>query len=77
MAFPYKHVLLVGATSGIGRAMADRLVKSGIKVTAIGRRQERLEDFVATHGADKASGMQFDIADINEIPKWADGYESC
>ncbi|KAF1920028.1 hypothetical protein BDU57DRAFT_485883 [Ampelomyces quisqualis] len=40
MSFPYKHVLLVGATGGIGRAMADHFISEGIKVTAVGRRQE-------------------------------------
>jgi NAD(P)-dependent dehydrogenase (short-subunit alcohol dehydrogenase family) len=36
MPFPYKHVLVVGATAGIGRAMADRLVEEGSKVTVVG-----------------------------------------
>ncbi|CRL27766.1 Short-chain dehydrogenase/reductase SDR [Penicillium camemberti] len=56
MAFPYKHVLLVGATSGIGRAMADRLIQAGIKVTA--------------HGEEKASAMNYDISDINGAPQF-------
>ncbi|KAJ5219682.1 short-chain dehydrogenase/oxidoreductase [Penicillium chermesinum] len=42
MSFPYKHVLVIGATAGIGRALADRFVQTGLKVTAVGRRQERL-----------------------------------
>ncbi|KAJ6001519.1 hypothetical protein N7499_002567 [Penicillium canescens] len=68
MTFPYKHVLLIGATSGIGRAMADRLAESGLKVTAVGRRQERLDKFVRMHGEDKASSVAFDLADIKAIP---------
>jgi NADP-dependent 3-hydroxy acid dehydrogenase YdfG len=63
MAFNYKHVLLVGATSGIGAAMADKLVLEGAKVIAVGRRQERLDAFVQKHGPDKASGVQYDITD--------------
>ncbi|KAH4206120.1 hypothetical protein HBI26_048790 [Parastagonospora nodorum] len=68
MSFPYKHVLLVGATSGIGRAMADHFIANGVKVTAVGRRQERLEDFVAKHDQETASGIAFDIAKLDEIP---------
>ncbi|KAF1973904.1 NAD(P)-binding protein [Bimuria novae-zelandiae CBS 107.79] len=45
MSFPFKHILIVGATSGIGRAMADKLIAEGIHVTAVGRRQDRLDAF--------------------------------
>ncbi|KAF2797527.1 oxidoreductase [Melanomma pulvis-pyrius CBS 109.77] len=67
MSFLYKHVLLIGATSGIGAAMADHLIKSGVQVTAVGRRKERLDEFVCRHG-EKASRMVFDIAKLDEIP---------
>ncbi|KAK5987331.1 Serine 3-dehydrogenase [Cladobotryum mycophilum] len=63
MTFQYKRVLLVGATSGIGAAMADKLVQEGAKVIAVGRRQERLDAFVRKHGAERASSIQFDITD--------------
>ena len=43
MAIPYRHVLLIGATSGIGKGLADRLIKGGVKVTAIGRRKDKLD----------------------------------
>ncbi|KAF2190157.1 short-chain dehydrogenase/oxidoreductase [Zopfia rhizophila CBS 207.26] len=72
MAFPYKHVCLVGATSGIGRAMADRLIAEGVKVTAVGRRQDRLNEFVKEHGKTKASSLAFDISDLDQIPKFAE-----
>lgn len=72
MAFPYKHVLLIGATSGIGKAMAGRFVAEGVKVTVVGRRQERLDDFVLSHGSDKASSLTFDIGELENIPKFAE-----
>lgn len=72
MSFPYKHVLLIGATAGIGRAMADRFIKTGVKVTAVGRRQERLDEFVRTHGEAKASAVAFDISDISKTPAFAE-----
>lgn len=68
MSFPYKHVLLVGATAGIGRAFADRFIETGLKVTAVGRRKERLDDFVSKHGQDKADGVVFDISETDKIP---------
>lgn len=63
MAFPYKRVLLIGATAGIGAAMADKLVEAGAKVIAVGRRQERLDAFVQKHGSDNASSVRFDVND--------------
>ncbi|TVY27324.1 putative oxidoreductase [Lachnellula hyalina] len=72
MSFAYKHVLLVGATAGIGKGMADRLVKEGVKVTAVGRRQDRLDRFVKEHGESKASGIALDIGNLAVIPKFAE-----
>ncbi|OHE97550.1 hypothetical protein CORC01_07165 [Colletotrichum orchidophilum] len=63
MSFPHKQVLLVGATSGIGAAMADKLIKNGAKVIAVGRRQERLDAFVKKHGPTQAASIRFDITD--------------
>ncbi|KAL5341122.1 hypothetical protein BJX70DRAFT_359642 [Aspergillus crustosus] len=71
MALPYKHYLAVGATSGIGLALATKLVESGAKVTIVGRRQERIDDFVKTHGAEKADGVAFDISRLEDIPEFA------
>lgn len=70
MSFPYKHVLLVGATSGIGLAMATRLVKEGVKVTVVGRRKERLEQFVQENGSN-ASMAQFDMTNTAGAPQFA------
>ncbi|KAJ9143056.1 Short-chain dehydrogenase reductase family [Pleurostoma richardsiae] len=63
MPFQYKRVLLVGATSGIGAAMADKLIQEGAKVIAVGRRQDRLDAFVKKHGPEVASSAKFDITD--------------
>ena len=71
MSFPYKHILIIGATAGIGRALASRLVQSGAKVTVVGRRKERLDEFVQEHGEDKANAVQFDIGDLDKIPGFA------
>ena len=71
MAFPYRHVLLIGATSGIGKAMADRLIEAGAKVTVVGRRKDRLEEFTSKHGENKARAIPFDIGKREQIPQFA------
>ncbi|KAF9880699.1 short-chain dehydrogenase reductase family [Colletotrichum karsti] len=73
MSFPYKQVLLVGATSGIGAAMADKLINEGVKVIAVGRRQERLDAFVEKHGSSKAASVRFDITDRAGLDSFVDG----
>lgn len=70
MPFQYKCILLVGATSGIGAALADRFIQEGSKVIAVGRRQDRLDAFVQKHGQDKASGMCFDITDRGHMDQF-------
>ncbi|KXH26483.1 hypothetical protein CSAL01_05406 [Colletotrichum salicis] len=73
MCFPYRQVLLVGATSGIGAAMADKLVGNGAEVIAVGRRQERLDAFVEKHGSTKAASIRFDITDRAGLDDFVNG----
>jgi NADP-dependent 3-hydroxy acid dehydrogenase YdfG len=70
MTFPYKSVLVLGATSGIGLALAEKMIQNGCHVIGVGRRQERLDEFVQKHGKDKASLVKFDITDLAGIPSF-------
>jgi len=70
MSLPYNKVLIIGATSGIGLAYAEKVVQDGKNVIVVGRRKENLDDFVAKHGKDKADAVVFDITKLQDIPKF-------
>lgn len=74
MSFPYKTVLVIGATSGIGLALAEKMIENGSYVIAVGRRQELLDSFVNKHGKDKASAFKFDITNLDGIPSFVEKY---
>lgn len=76
MASPYKTVLVIGATSGIGLALAEKLIENESFVVAVGRRQDKLDSFVKKHGSDKASAIQFDITKLSAIPNFVSSYVS-
>lgn len=67
----YQKALIIGATSGIGEALAAKLVTSGTPVIIVGRRKENLDRFVQAHGADKVTALPFDVNDLAGIPSFA------
>ncbi|MDA1132042.1 MAG: SDR family NAD(P)-dependent oxidoreductase [Proteobacteria bacterium] len=55
------HVALVtGATSGFGRAIAERFAAAGARVVAVGRRAERLNELAASFG-DRVHPLCLDV----------------
>lgn len=62
---------MVGCTSGIGLALAERMIENGIFVIAVGRRQDRLDSFVSKHGSDKVASSRYDITNLAGIEDWA------
>lgn len=73
MPFEYKKVLMLGATSGIGWALAAKMIENGVSVIAVGRRQEKLDEFAKQYGSGKATvdTAAFDITKLKEIPGFA------
>ena len=60
-------ILLTGASSGIGRALAIQLSQKGNKVIAVARREERLKELSAAHpGIDH---VRCDITDASDRQK--------
>ncbi|WP_237741097.1 SDR family oxidoreductase, partial [Novosphingobium sp. B-7] len=63
--FAGRHVVITGASSGIGRATSQRVVAGGGTVTLIARRAALLEEAVAELGG--AAGWA--VADVADKPQ--------
>lgn len=73
MVFHSEQALVIGATSGIGAGLAEKLINESTNVIVVGRRQERLDAFVQKHGADKASSVRFDVTDDEGLDDFVNG----
>lgn len=58
-----KQAIIIGATSGIGRAVAAQLVESGWRVAIAGRRVEALDEFRVQYGADRVVTSRMDVTE--------------
>ncbi|HSR65327.1 MAG TPA: SDR family NAD(P)-dependent oxidoreductase [Xanthomonadaceae bacterium] len=62
-----KTAFITGATSGFGRAAAQRFVAGGWRVVATGRRADRLDALVGELGADHVHPACFDVRDADAM----------
>lgn len=60
MATAEKNAIIIGATSGIGKALAELLISNGYRVGVTGRRSELLDEFAKKHGGN-AVCQQMDV----------------
>ncbi|MBF0473330.1 MAG: SDR family oxidoreductase [Nitrospirae bacterium] len=65
-----KRIVVSGASSGIGRAAAQILAKSGAKVVLIGRDETRLDSTLNMLEGDGHSKYVFDLNNTDEIPSF-------
>ena len=56
-----RSVIVIGATSGIGRAVVEQLASEGVKVGIAGRREERLAELQQRLGAERISYRVMDV----------------
>lgn len=68
-----KHVMVTGATGGIGRAVVVRLATNGAIVHAVGRSQDKLDALVA-EAPDQIIPHRADLSSMHEIVRLADDY---
>ena len=65
MKHPLRSVIIIGATSGIGRAVVERLVGEGVRVGIAGRREERLKEIQERFGPEMVSYRVMDVTEAS------------
>jgi NAD(P)-dependent dehydrogenase (short-subunit alcohol dehydrogenase family) len=69
----FKHAVVVGASSGIGEALARRLAADGARVALVARREAELQritaDVNAAYGLDRALAVAHDVRALADIPE--------
>jgi short-subunit dehydrogenase len=64
---PPMHVLVTGASSGIGASIAGEYLGRGARVTLVARRRDRLEA-IAARAAARSHVIAADLADHARVP---------
>lgn len=68
MGVSFQRAVVVGASSGIGEAIARRLVKEGATVVLVGRRREELERVAGSLPKGKAHVLEHDVRAFQSVP---------
>ena len=75
MYFTGKHIVVTGASTGIGRATAEKVVALGGRVTAIARSRDKLEALREAHG-ETVNVAPADVADAAALAAALDGADT-
>lgn len=65
-------IIVTGGGSGIGAAIARRLIDAGASVVAAGRTAEKLQSTAEAIASERLHILEWDIADVNGIPQKLD-----
>ena len=68
-----KHIVVTGASAGIGRAVCIQASKLGAKVSLIARNEERLKETISMMEGEGHSSYSFDLNDIAGIDGLVNG----
>ena len=63
-----KNILITGATSGIGKTIAEQFAKEGARLVLVGRREEILRQLQKDFGQDKIT-ITCDLSKTEHIEK--------
>ena len=61
-----KKAIIIGATTGIGKTLAEKLIREGYLVGITGRREEMLKILEENH-IGKILSMKMDVQDLSSI----------
>jgi NADP-dependent 3-hydroxy acid dehydrogenase YdfG len=67
MASIYQKVLIIGATSGIGKGLAGKFVENNVSLIVAGRREQNLAEFVNQHAGQNVQSKVFDITKLDQV----------
>ena len=70
-----RHVLVTGASSGIGQAIAVECSKMGARVTVLGRDQQRLNQTMAELEGGGHSAVSLDLCNTAELESFVSGLD--
>ena len=73
LRFEKKRILIVGVSSGIGRATAVRLAREGASIVGVGRDMERMQKVLNTLNGSEHHAIVADVADeiqLQEVIKY-------
>lgn len=64
-----KTCLITGATSGIGKALVEKMIAEGYRVICIARNTSKLNDMASTYGSDKIIAIECDVSIKEQVQK--------
>lgn len=65
---PWRHAVVVGASSGIGREIVRLLARGGCQVSAVARREDRLRE-LESEFPDRVKALVHDVEDTASVPE--------
>jgi len=65
------HVVITGASSGIGEALAREYLKRGASLTLVARRKGKLDELATGHEG-KCHVVEADLSDHHRAADWVD-----